>query len=399
MSANLDRLANGMAAFVSRIQTAWHREGTVFDRAPSYEEAMEHGGLDWEVEKVPHYVHLERVGRMDYLPYDTIQKVEVESKDSFSVVRTDRDEVIGTVGHVWKPLQNRTAFGMLEPLLDQGYAQIETAGSLNGGQQVWMLVQFNLENIVRHAEEALSKLEIGEDAGMAALYDLIEETAPFALFSNDHGGKAKARIMETWVRVVCSNTFRMALGKAEQGINVEVSHTSNVVQDYTDGAKVLLGGIASRYVSLAETRAMMERTVLPSDISYATSPFRSLVLDTAVPILHLEKKVQRREDSGQTRAALDRAHDKRAEITRLWTRGDGHSGSHSAWEAFQGLVQWTDHDDAATRGDTRVASLYSGSLAEVKNRVGRQLLAYAQQDASNAGQILIGPGSGDWASG
>ena len=388
MPAELDYLADGTAAFVST-ETAWHREGTILEDGISYDQAIEHGGLDWEVEKVPHYIKRVREVPQEPLvvaPGYVVQRpplteeVMVQSEDAYSVVRNDREgseAVIGTVGDVWKPLQNHDAFSILRPMVDDGSVKIETAGVLRGGKQVWMLVQFNLQRIIAQAEQTLSAMEdVDERFAMQGLYDLILETAPFALFSNDFTGSAMARIMETWVRVVCANTFSVAMAK-QRGISVAVSHTSNVVEDYAKGAKVLLEGIATRYVDLAETRAIMKNTILPEDISLSTSPFRRLVLDAAVPILHLERKIQRREDSGHTRAALDRAHGRRAEITKLWTRGLGHQGDHSAWEAWQGAIQYFDHESELKGKDSsRVASLYDGSLSKIKNQIGRNLVTY-----------------------
>ena len=385
MPAELDYIADGIAAFVST-RTAWHREGTILVDGISYDQAIEHGGLDWEVEKVPHYIKRIREVSQEPHPWPGVarppinKEFMVQSQDAYSVVRNDREgpeAIIGTVGDVWKPLQNHDAFSILRPMVDDGSVKIETAGVLRGGKQVWMLVQFNLQRIIAQAEEALSAMEgVDERSAMQGLYDLIVETAPFALFSNDFTGSAMARIMETWVRVVCANTYTMAVAN-QKGISVAVSHTSNVVEDYTNGAKVLLDGIATRYVGLAETRALMKRSILPEDISLSTSPFRKLVLDAAFPILHLERKVQRREDSGHTRAALDKAHGKRAEITRLWTRGLGHEGDYSAWEAWQGAIQYFDHEsELKSAGSSRVESLYDGSLGKIKNQIGRNLVSY-----------------------
>ena len=383
MPAELDYLADGTAAFVST-ETAWHREGTILPDGITYDEAIEHGGLSWEVEKVPHYVKEMRRAR---LPGWGPSVGYVKSPDSYSVVRKDRDgpeAVIGTVGEVWKPLQNHEAFGILRPMVDEGSVKIETAGVLRGGKQVWMLVQFNLQQIISHAENTLAAMDdVDEKSAMQGLYDLIKETAPFAMFSNDFTGSAMARIMETWVRVVCANTFSMAVGN-QKGISVAVSHTSNVVEDYAKGAKVLLEGIGTRYAGLAETRAIMKRTILSEDIAFSSSPFRHLVLDAAFPILHLERKVQRREDSGHTRAALDKAHARRAAITERWTQGRGHTGDHSAWEAWQGAIQYFDHESALkNKNSSRVTSLYDGSLSRIKSQIGRNLVAYANTSVEN----------------
>lgn len=376
MGHMLDRLANGVAAFVGTV-TAWHKQGTVLEDGISYLEAIEHGGLGFEVSKAPNYI--KGINQEDF-PWD-VDYVEVP--DSFSVVRSDRtgsDSVIGTVGRVWEPLQNRDAFGVLETMVDDGTIKIETAGCLRGGGQVWMLVQFDKSKILAQAEEFLAaRPDIDRDSALKTLYGLVEEIAPFALVTNDHTGGAMARIFETWVRVVCANTMEAA-DRSQKGLALAVSHTSNVTENYKLGAAKIFTSMVKRYAEFAGTRDLLKQTILPSDIGYSTSPFREHVLDVAVPVFQLEEKIRRREGTGHTVAALDKAHDKRAEITRLWTQGMGHAGDHSAWEAWQGVIQYFDHESPLKGENTsRIASLYNGSLGKIKSRIGFGLAAYAKK--------------------
>jgi hypothetical protein len=113
--------------------TPWHREGTILNQAPSLEDALRLGGLDFEVEVRPLYTRQQPAPALpDVFTYE-------RAGDAFATVRTDRESVLGIVSGRYQPLQNRDAFGVLEPLLDAGLASLETGGTLRGGRDVWML--------------------------------------------------------------------------------------------------------------------------------------------------------------------------------------------------------------------------------------------------------------------
>lgn len=370
--------ATGEAAMISRVETPWHRLGIVFD--PSKNEmdldaALRLAGLDWRVKKQSHFI------------YDEVAGVHKPSDDAYSVVRQDRMEVVGTVGGQYHPLQNDEAFGVLRPLLDEGTARIETAGSLRGGKQVWMLARFDVETIIKRAIEA------GGDERLLGL--LVDETLPYGLFTNDHSGGARARIKETAIRVVCANTFAMSMQAQEEGTSVEVKHSKSVAENYRLAAQLMLKGVGQRFADLARARVLMKETPLRDYAGWGERPFQRLVLDVVAPVAHLEAKIARRDDNPRTRAALTQASAKRDEVRRLWDAGKGHSGDGSAWEAFQGTVEWLDHGEKAltgkgNRAERRAESLYGGALASVKTRVARRLFAYAGADDEGKRALVFG---------
>lgn len=382
MSHELDvNEATGEAAMISRIETPWHRLGIVFDPSENemdLDSALRLAGLDFVVKKYRHGVDL---------PTEDGDVERVESDDAYSIVRLDRRKIIGTVGPNYKPLQQEEAFGPLRSLIDDGIARIETAGSLRGGAQVWMLVRFDVETIVKKALEA--------GASETLLSMLVDETLPYGLFTNDHSGKAKARIKETAIRVVCANTFAMSMSEKHDGISVEIVHGQNVVENYRAAAQLMLSGMAERYAKLAEARALMEATPLRDYAGWGERPFQRLVLDPMVPVAHLEEKIRRRDENPRTKAALKRATDLRAEIRQLWDSGRGHSGDGSTWEAFQGAVEWIDHSDSAVRGqddrdERRARSLHDGTLAAMKSGIARRLFAYAAADDEGKRAMVFG---------
>lgn len=378
MSANLDRRESGEAAVLLVGEPAWHREGTVVPRGHPAERdlalALELAGLDFEVEKRRHYIHIEDTGPNGLKAFQS--KV---SRKAWSVVRKDRMEVIGTVGDIWHPLQNRDAFACLEPALDAGLATIETAGSLEDGARVWMMAKVDADEVVRRVFD----IEPGEVPDLEALFG---EVLPFALFFNDHSGSSKARIKETGVRVVCRNTLDWSLGK-DEGFAVEVEHTTNVEENYKLATDLLFKNLVERFRALATYRETFRQTYLPE------RAFQRFVLDVAVPVKQLEEKIRRRDGTAHTETALEKATARRLRIRKLWEEGDGHTGNHTAWEAWNGVIQWLDHgnpdhpEGPNFRG-SRVNSLNRGSLGKVKSTTFRRLLDYARSPEDERALML-----------
>jgi|TARA_R110001583_G_scaffold55916_7_gene169540 hypothetical protein len=395
MAHELDVRENGEHSYIG-VKDAWHKLGTVFEDGFTLEQAMEFGGLNWNVEKVQHYIRMKAVDQPTGLQVGArgwTRAWNVESPDSFAVIRDDRqgsDAVIGNVGRIWEPLQNRDAFGVLEPLLDAGMCRLETAGALRNGARVWMQIQFDKQKIVASAEDYLStRPTVERDEAMRQLHDMLGDIAPFALLTNDHSGQAMAKIFECWIRVVCANTMAAAERK-QKGISLAVSHTKNVTENYKEGATMIFQTMASRYADFAGQRDLLMRTPLDSDTSYAASPFRELVLDVCVPVAHLEQRLLSRVGTMKaTETALNKAHLKRDAIKAMWTRGDGHTGNHSAWEAWQGVIQYFDHDAELTKSSSnRLASLQGGVLGKIKNQVGHNLVQHSNAYWSGGRELV-----------
>src|SRR5579871_3975189 len=104
-------------------RSAWHREGTLLADAPSYDEALTIGRLDYCVETVPTY---RRHG-------DALTPAYIESDRARVTVRADTGAELGAVGVSYRPLQNRDAFRALEPLIHEGVVTLETGGVIRRG--------------------------------------------------------------------------------------------------------------------------------------------------------------------------------------------------------------------------------------------------------------------------
>lgn len=334
MSHELDQHADGTAAMFSVRQTPWHREGTLLTQAPSLDDALRDGGLDFEVHVRPLFTRMEQ--------YPDVPNIfgYRQAGNACATVRTDRDDVLGIVSDRYQPLQNRDAFGVLEPLLDADLAAIETGGSLRGGRDVWMLVRFAIDSpIVREVFAA--------------------EIIPFCLVSNNHSGQRKVVVKETPIRVVCANTLGLALRGRDRALGVR--HTASVEAKTVEAARQLWTGLVERYEAAARQFQLLKARHLD------TAVFRRLVLDVAAQV---PPRLDRPGLTARQEIARGRIVARRSRIAKLWTDGAGHRGDHSMYEAYNAVVESIDHDVELWRvRGPRTAALLDGRLAEIKDRV------------------------------
>lgn len=383
MPAGLDRndeTGEAAVAAVGGSESMWHQEGVEIPEDAGLELALRRGGLDWAVEKRPVYFKVSE-GSDGLFGFGRQAPDYQQAPSCYVVIRRDRMEVFGQVGETYTPLQNRDAFGVLEPMIDAGLARIETCGSLRGGKDVWMLVRFDEQKMLGEIHDQAD--DATDDA--EALFD---EVRPFGLITNNHAGQRKVTLKETPVRVVCMNTLSAALSR-KRDMTVEVVHSSSVKENVETAAKMLFTKLSQRYGTIGEVRRALK------DVSLDKRAHSRLVLDPVAPVKHLEEKIRRGEGSGQTEAALEKASRKRREIRLLWVKGEGHEGDLSAWEALNGLVQALDHSPTfETRSDSsRVKSAFRGKIGKSKDRVTRNLLKYAEADEDERPEIVEAAGA------
>src|SRR5574338_664961 len=204
----------------------WHTRGKELEHAATLDEALKHGGLDWEVE---------------LLPLAVAGEAESSAPQRRAVVRKDRKpgqagRVIGVVHPGFGLLQNRAGAEMFDALLGQGQSIYHTGGYLKNGEVVWLLAKLP------------GDIQVQEK-------DVVET---YLLFSNSHDGSSAIDIRLTTVRVVCQNTLSLALGNTSVGKVFRRAH---------DGRYQLLEKEAKDFFdfSLKEVEAMEIRLTRLSD--------------------------------------------------------------------------------------------------------------------------------------
>jgi phage/plasmid-like protein (TIGR03299 family) len=338
MSANLDRNeVTGQASFVGR-ESAWHQGGIVRQDHPlKFEETLALGGLDFPVGT-----------RSLRVVMNDDPDIAIDAPSGKAVVRLDRptqEGILGIVGDGYVPMQDRVAFGVLEPLLDLGLAEITTAGALDGGRRTWMQVRWLLQN---GGGEKLKGL------GVDPLYFL----------ANSHDGGSSLLGGDCAERIVCANTLRIALSQAS--ISLRLKHTKNAGIRLVDQAKSLFQQIEGDYHNIALHFEGLKKRILTE------AEFRTLVLDVAEP---MPKAPANPKDRPRFATTLAKVEGRRNRVTALWERGTGHVGDHSAWEAWNGLVEALDHDpDTYKVRGSRLKSIIYGSIADRRQRVFNSLV-------------------------
>lgn len=228
-----------------RGEKPWHfgetgRTGqtTVVDHAPKAAEALKLAKLDWRVDLEPTY---RRDKKGEY------QLIEGRK----AVVRSKDGAVLGSVGSAYVPLQNVEAFEFLDNLLDEGL-EYDTAGSLRGGQTVFMTAKLPREVLIG-----------GEDA-----HEL------YIFVSNDHRGLHAVRVAVTPIRIVCQNTMNLALRNCKR--TWSAPHLSTLKGRMADAREAL--ELTWRYCDAFEAEA--ERLLGEKLSQSAFDDFVDKLLDT-----------------------------------------------------------------------------------------------------------------------
>lgn len=180
----------------------WHGLGTRVEEAPTSKEALELAGLDWTIDSMPIF---DARGN--------------EIKGYKANTRSTDKSVMGIVSSKYQIVQNHEAFDFTDNLVGEGITY-ETAGSLRGGRQIWLLGK------------------------MPERYIAGDKFEPYICFTNTHDGTGAVRACMTPVRVVCNNTLNMALEGAKRAWSTP--HRGNVQAKLEEARQTL--ELADKYL-------------------------------------------------------------------------------------------------------------------------------------------------------
>lgn len=160
----------------------------------SISEAMGHSNLNWTVSKRPIFVLSERT-----------QDWHGTSK-FFATTRDDNDNILGIVGPDYQIIQNHELAYLAERVSGSD-VKVETCGSIQGGQRVWIQLNAN-------------PFDVGEKK---------DTVQPKFLLTNGHTGLHPLAALPTTVRVICENTLNMALNTGRKNnMMITLKHTGSI---------------------------------------------------------------------------------------------------------------------------------------------------------------------------
>ena len=171
-------MAANVETMFSVREKPWHGLGTMVSEAPTSEEALRLGGLDWNVIQKPIYTNC-----------GLVEGYKANVRD------TDHT-VLGVVTDKYRVVQNKEAFQFTDNLLGEG-VRYETAGALQNGRKVWLLARLPREYVISG-----------------------ERISPYLVFSNAHDGTGAIKVAVTPIRVVCNNTLNLALSTAKRSFSM-----------------------------------------------------------------------------------------------------------------------------------------------------------------------------------
>ncbi|MEO7729783.1 MAG: DUF932 domain-containing protein [Kofleriaceae bacterium] len=302
--------------------TPWHGLGHAVPRNVTWQEALELGGLAWEVE-------------LRALALTETARTAAPGLERWrAVTRVTDDTVLSVVTETYSPIQNRDAFLLFERVFgDQ--AVLHTAGALKGGRIVWGLAEFPEPFTV---------------AGEAHRRFLLMTTA-----HDSSGALVACPVAE---RVVCQNTLRVALGE-RQVLSLTVQHRGDTAKTVRDAGDVLARYLRlyQRYGQVGDRLAL---TMMPEQ-------HRATLLESWFP-----------GDAREHPAVKAR----RERIAHLADHGQGNTPHRgTAYGLLQGVTEYVDHETRASRSgeaQRRFAYQTIGTGADLKERVLTDLVAYAQ---------------------
>lgn len=373
MSHHIDRTIRTQGAAFFADKAAWHGLGIVVDGAQTSADAIRLAGLDWSVAKFP-------------LTATLADGQTIPVPERFAIVRTDANAALGVVGTSYTPLQNAEAFSFLDSVVGESDCRYESAGSLKEGRQIWLLARLP------------NDIQLGTNG--------VDKIATYALLANGHDGSLAVTVLPTTVRVVCANTFTLALGRAErESCGIRIRHSQSI-RGKVDDARQALGLVARRVdafqgelnalarVSLPETRLKeyFDR-VFPSKSKPKPQPAAAIdaasLLDSVLAATEYDRENRRfvadviDEQNDRERERLNRIYE--SVLENYHNPGNTLPGiAGTAWAAFNAVTEYADHQ-RSTRGrndrdraDNRLYSNWFGGSNDIKQVAYVEALAMAK---------------------
>lgn len=318
-------------------KSAWHGLGTVVQSAPTPHDALRLAGLEWTVEQSDTLVGIVNPG--------STNEFRISTDAGKILFRSDDRTVLGIVGPDFTPIQNAALADLAYALRSHadGTAEVESAGSIRGGRKVWMLLR-------------------GASVDMSGLGD---ESVPYLFIANGHDGTQSFCMMPTGVRVVCSNTFHLALGSGAKSFAFR--HTSGITARVEDLQNTIAKWRHTIDKGSEVARALAARPMTREDIQSLWVEVIQELDNATIPVNPTNKWEQNRKD----RAVAALAH-----MTRVFDTEAGQFGAN-AWIAANAATNYIQHERSKSLRDSegRVYSAWAGRTAEQSNSVFDKALA------------------------
>jgi phage/plasmid-like protein (TIGR03299 family) len=321
----------------SKHRSAWVRGGTAVE-ATSAASAATQAGLNWTV-RTGELVAIATPLTMDENGVTSAKYVDVPKKQA--IIREDNDTVIGIVGTKYKVVQNMEVFNALDTLVDAGDARYAAAGEVNGGSNIWMV------------------LELPQGVQVAN-----DPHAAFLLVKTSHDGSSSVVIKPIIERLFCANQIN---GLISNGRNrkfneytYRMTHSTNQELSIADIRNIT----NLTYTAIADYQ-LVANNLLKKDMS------REQAVNFFKKVWALPSTVEDKPYDLLTRGERKQqtiAKEARAKAWAIYNESETQENIRgTAFGAWQAVIEYADH--YATGGAERLAAAtISGRNDKVKTK-------------------------------
>ena len=312
-------MIDGVAQMAYAGDVPWHGLGVEVSNDLTPEQMMRKAGLDWSVEKVDSFIEVDG------------ERIPTGQQ---SLVRSSDNKILTNVGGDWNPVQNSEAFEFFSEYVLAGDMEMNTAGSLKGGSNVFALAKVKDSFTI-----------LGED-----------QVDSYLLFSNPHQYGKAIDVRFTPIRVVCSNTLTFSLNSASKNF-VKLNHRSVFDADQVKETLGIAHDKFSQYKEMAEflsTRRFTAETL----VQFYNDVF---------PYTHKESEVK---------TVKDLSKNARDAYEVLETQPGANFGEGTWWQALNSVTYLTDHK-LGRNADTRMQSAWFGVNQSRKIKAANKAVEYA----------------------
>ena len=222
-------------------QVPWHGEGLEVAPDLTPHEMMKAAKLNWTVSKRPifttHKPTSEYPIKQDEDGNNYYADLEMlNNPDRFALMRDSDNTWLGTCSGDYQVIQNERIFDFFQKFSKHANISMETAGSLRGGKDIFGLAKLN-DNFALPGGDEING---------------------FVLFRQPHEPGYAMSILDTEVRVVCSNTLQLAL-RQKAAANFTMSHRTAFNDVKEDEALRTMGAVYERRAEFKEAAEFLAK--------------------------------------------------------------------------------------------------------------------------------------------
>ena len=313
-------MIEGVAQMAYAGDKPWHGLGAAVSNDLTPAQMQSKAGLDWQVYKTPLYADVGGV------------QVSVSKQ---ALVRNSDNKILDVIGDDWNPVQNSEAFEFFNEYVMAGDMEMECAGSLKGGKNVFALAKI---------KESFSIL--GDD-----------QVDSYLLFSNPHEYGKAIDIRFTPIRVVCNNTLTFSLNSSSKNF-VKLNHRTTFDPDMVKQQMGLASEKFAMYKDMAEFLSTKKFSV-EALVNYYNDVF---------PHTYSKGK--------EVNTVEDLTKNGKAAMDVLYTQPGANYGEGTWWQALNSVTYLTDHVMGKSN-EARMQSAWFGQNQTRKVRAVNKAVEYA----------------------